>query len=65
MKTGAFEEGSENLMRVDRLLNQIEEQRYLLYRVARNRNLADPEVVKMSQELDRLLNQYCSLTTQE
>lgn len=64
MTTDAFGERSENLMRADTLLNQIEEQRYLLYITARNRSLADTEVVQMSQRLDRLLNQYRSLTTE-
>lgn len=65
MTSDTFEEESENLMRADTLLNRIEEQRYLLYITARNRRLADPEVVQMSQTLDRLLNQYHALTPRE
>lgn len=52
-------------MRAEQLLSRIEELRYLLYSMAKDRRLADPEVVHMSQKLDQLLNQYYFLVTGE
>ncbi|HVJ49778.1 MAG TPA: aspartyl-phosphate phosphatase Spo0E family protein [Desulfitobacterium sp.] len=52
-------------MQTDRLLKKIENQRNLLYAKAKDRRLVDPEVVQMSQKLDRLLNQYHSLVTRD
>lgn len=40
------------------LLVRIEELRYQLYLLSRGRDLVDPEVVQVSQELDRVLNEY-------
>lgn len=40
------------------LLSQIEELRYQLYILSKGKELADPEVVQVSQELDRLLNAF-------
>ena len=40
------------------ILNEIEHLRLLLYNVASDKNLTDPEVIKISQSLDRLLNDY-------
>ncbi|MEA4900317.1 aspartyl-phosphate phosphatase Spo0E family protein [Desulfitobacterium sp.] len=61
--TGTLEERSENPMQASVLLNQINEQRNRLYILANNRMLIDPEVVRMSQELDQLLNLYHTLIT--
>lgn len=61
--TKVFEEGSENLMRADILLTQIDEQRNQLYILVHNRSLVDPDVVQMSQKLDQLLNLYHTLMT--
>lgn len=63
--TKVFEEGSENLMRADILLTQIDEQRNQLYILVHNRSLVDPDVVQMSQKLDQLLNLYHTLMTCE
>lgn len=41
-----------------KLIEQIEELRYRLYGLSKGKELVDPEVVQMSQELDRLLNEY-------
>ncbi len=40
------------------LLKQIEDLRNKLYLLSQGRDLADPAVVEMSQELDTLLNLY-------
>ncbi len=40
------------------LLEEIEELRCQLYTLSCDKDLADPEVVRMSQELDSLLNLY-------
>lgn len=40
------------------LLKQIEDLRSKLYILSQGRDLADPAVVEMSQELDTLLNLY-------
>lgn len=40
------------------LLDQIEKLRYGLYALSDGKELVDPEVVQVSQELDRLLNEY-------
>lgn len=61
IKTKVEGKGSEDLMRTDELLIQIDEQRNQLYLLAQSRMLADPEVVQMSQNLDQLLNLYNSL----
>lgn len=45
-------------MGAEQLLSRIEELRHLLYSMAKDRRLADPEVVHLSQKLDKLLNQY-------
>ncbi|WP_006715730.1 aspartyl-phosphate phosphatase Spo0E family protein [Desulfitobacterium metallireducens] len=63
--TETFEEGSDRLMRADKLLSQIDEQRNRLYNLANGRRLVDPEVVQMSQELDQLLNLYTILIKRE
>ena len=41
-----------------RLLRKIEVVRKRLYRYANSRSLVDENVVRLSQELDQLLNQY-------
>jgi len=43
------------------LLNQIEEVRGHLNKFALTKSLVDQEVVRLSQSLDRLLNQYYGL----
>lgn len=64
--TDSFEGGRKReSMQTDRLLKKIENQRNLLYAKAKDRRLVDPEVVQMSQKLDRLLNQYHSLVTRD
>lgn len=40
------------------LLREIENLRHQLYALSKDKELADPAVVKMSQELDVLLNLY-------
>ncbi|AFM02077.1 MULTISPECIES: aspartyl-phosphate phosphatase Spo0E family protein [Desulfitobacterium] len=40
------------------LLNEIEDLRRQLYALSYDKELADPAVVRMSQELDGLLNLY-------
>jgi hypothetical protein len=40
------------------LLKRIEGLREKLYDIGLNRNLIDPEVIQVSQQLDQLLNQY-------
>ena len=42
-------------------LQKIESLRQLMHAVAREKDLTDPEVVNISQRLDRLLNQYHAL----
>lgn len=42
----------------DKILKRIEVLRGRLNRFGLNRNLIDPKVVEISQELDRLLNKY-------
>jgi hypothetical protein len=42
----------------EQLLRQIEELRCRLYTLVKGRELSDPEVVIVSQELDCLLNWY-------
>ena len=42
----------------DKIVKRIETLRGRLNKFAYNRNLIDPEVVDISQKLDRLLNQY-------
>jgi hypothetical protein len=42
----------------DKILKRIEVLRGRLNKFGMNRNLIDPKVVELSQELDRLLNQY-------
>lgn len=59
--TNANEKGSNSSRIADKLLVQINTQRNQLYLFADSRHLADPEVVQMSQELDRLLNLYNTL----
>lgn len=44
-----------------KLLRRIERLRKKLIRIGMNRNLVDPEVVEISQQLDTLLNQYCEI----
>lgn len=58
-------EGCENRRIAEELLEKIEEQRYMLYIIARNKNLIDLEVVQMSQKLDELLNEYHHYMTEE
>lgn len=43
---------------MDSLFSQIEELRYQLYYLSKGKELADPEVVQVSQDLDRLLNEF-------
>lgn len=45
-------------LELDILLNMIEESRRRMNESARDRSLTDPDVVQISQGLDRLLNQY-------
>lgn len=45
-----------------KLLKRIERLRKRLNKLGQTRNLIDPEVVQVSQQLDRLLNQYYSVT---
>lgn len=40
------------------LLDRIEVLRYQLYILSKGKDLVDPEVVQVSQELDRILNEY-------
>lgn len=40
------------------LINSIEKKRQKLIQLCNNKPLSDPEVVKLSQELDYLLNEY-------
>jgi hypothetical protein len=42
----------------DKILKRIEVLRGRLNKYGLNRNLVDPKVVEISQQLDRLLNQY-------
>jgi len=44
----------------DKILKRIEVLRGRLNKFGLNRNLVDPKVVDISQQLDRLLNQYQS-----
>lgn len=44
-----------------KLLRRIERLRKKLIKIGMNRNLVDPEVVEVSQQLDILLNQYYEL----
>jgi hypothetical protein len=44
-----------------KLLRRIERLRKQLIKIGMNRNLIDPEVVEVSQQLDILLNQYWEL----
>lgn len=46
-----------------KLLKRIEELRKRLNKFALTRNLIDHEVVEVSQQLDRLLNQYQRIST--
>jgi len=50
-----------------RLINQIEEKREALKKLLRSKdfNLKDPEVIKLSQELDELIFQYAKQKAQE
>jgi len=50
-----------------RLINQIEEKREALKKLLRSKdfNLKDPEVIKLSQELDELIFQYTKQKAQE
>jgi len=48
---------------MEELLGEIEELRYQLYHAAKDKFLIDPEVVDMSQQLDRLLNKYYEITS--
>ena len=43
------------------ILDMIENLRRLMYDEARDKNLSDPELVSLSQSLDRLLNVYQTL----
>lgn len=43
---------------MDKLSCTIETIRSELYETAKNKSLTDPEVVRLSQLLDRLLNEY-------
>jgi hypothetical protein len=43
---------------IPRLLKPIEETRQELNQLGKRKPLTDPEVVKLSQKLDRLLNEY-------
>lgn len=45
-------------MEMEELLREIEESRCRLYSLAQGKHLVDPEVVFLSQELDRLLNRF-------
>ncbi|SHK02087.1 aspartyl-phosphate phosphatase Spo0E family protein [Propionispora hippei] len=38
--------------------NKIQELRAQLYEIARGREFTDPEVIKASQKLDQVLNEY-------
>ncbi|MDA8226779.1 MAG: aspartyl-phosphate phosphatase Spo0E family protein [Desulfitobacterium hafniense] len=40
------------------LLERIEESRRFMHELSKDKNLTDPEVVTISQGLDRLLNEY-------
>lgn len=42
----------------NKILKKIEELRKRLNKFGLTRNLIDPEVIRISQQLDRLLNQY-------
>ena len=44
--------------RIVQLLKPIEQLRKELNQLAKHKPLTDPEVVKLSQRLDRLLNEY-------
>lgn len=59
------DKGSDNRRLAEELLEEIEEQRYMLYIIARNKKLIDAEVVQMSQKLDELLNEYHHYMTEE
>lgn len=50
-------------LELDILLNLIEECRRRMNESARDRALTDPDVVQISQGLDRLLNQYYALVS--
>lgn len=43
------------------LLELIEDLRQHLAEITKNKGLTDPEVVKASQALDKVLNEYCEL----
>lgn len=43
---------------MERLIDQIEELRYRLYLLSKGKELVHPEVVQISQDLDKLLNEY-------
>lgn len=47
------------------LLEMIEKLRQEMYILAEGRSLADPDVIEISQRLDRLLNQYFHLSNQK
>lgn len=42
----------------EKLMYRIEQERRRLYEFASDKSLFDPEVVQLSQHLDRLLNEY-------
>ncbi|MFD1737263.1 Spo0E family sporulation regulatory protein-aspartic acid phosphatase [Bacillus salitolerans] len=49
-------------MELDKLLEEIERQRYEMTKHGMSKGLDDKETVKISQELDKLLNQLYLLT---
>ena len=49
---------SESEMTIDELLPEIEKKRALLESLVMKKGLRDPGVIFLSQQLDKLLNQY-------
>ncbi|MDQ7092986.1 aspartyl-phosphate phosphatase Spo0E family protein [Desulfosporosinus sp. PR] len=53
------------IVKMDSLMFLIEDARRKLNDFAKSRCLTDPEIVNMSQDLDKLLNEFYSMTEQE
>lgn len=54
--------GVDNMSKLNEVLKQIEELKELMYQIMEeSEELTDAEIVKVSQELDKLLNEYGKL----
>jgi regulator of replication initiation timing len=60
-----MQEGGETMEEIHTILKQIEELRQKLNRMATEKNILDPEVLRLSQHLDEMINKYQRLSNRD